>query len=654
MKEQLLDWNLNQNLKYNDSNDYQLKLEIKGLTIKNGVKNWNFACTSPEILALFSNEEDNLNNILKAIAGIDNIFSGNIILNNQDATYNILGWERQISYLPNQQQNWNKLFSLKYNLFKIAKKNKSYLQAISNHNIKIKTTIANLKNTGLNLNTEEFKNKIITLIKEFINETQKSRNSLIKEYETTTNHFHQEYAKENFNFPGSSELAAILVRKFNAEEENIIVNNDLIFYQSLQDRISSLESLTGECFCGCKPPKMRKKEFRLKEIPYIIAEINNYLDEKIFETRKAIRTTLKSCNNHNQIFSNELNQALLFKTIKISRAEIDQIIDAWVDLAETQRVQFNMKQDFIAMQLLPDEMQLLLQRIQEQIKIYHNKLLTDQKFSSQEVYDQKLKTLEDSLIDANDLINDNILKIFQTINETEVLTRGFTQLSFLERRFANIAQKLVVPTKILLLENPFQLLEQEDKKKLATWLKVLSLKLRIVIIFSSKENQDINLLASNICVIENQVVIQQGKTKEMASKPLSLNLLKEMNKQQVNVFKGHWEKPELFFYDRKIGSFPNLLETPIVALKFNDVAFSYKKPFFTAFRKLITINGEVKNITKFNDKYSILSFQAFDNTLFQVFVDNNAFKIGTKGWLSIVKNTIYIFDPKTNHLIGTW
>jgi len=126
-----------------------------------------------------------------------------------------------------------------------------------------------------------------------------------------------------------------------------------------------------------------------------------------------------------------------------------------------------MKQDFIAMQLLPDEMQLLLQRIQEQIKIYHNKLLTDQKFSSQEVYDQKLKALEDNLIDANDLINDNILKIFQTINETEVLTRGFTQLSFLERRFANIAQKLVVPTKILLLENPFQLLEQEDKKKLA-------------------------------------------------------------------------------------------------------------------------------------------------------------------------------------------
>jgi len=46
-------------------------------------------------------------------------------------------------------------------------------------------------------------------------------------------------------------------------------------------------------------------------------------------------------------------------------------------------------------------------------------------------------------------------------------------------------------------------------------------------------------LASKICVIENQVVIQQGKTKEMASKPLSLNLLKEMNKQQVNVFKGH-------------------------------------------------------------------------------------------------------------------
>lgn len=654
MKEQLLDWNFNQNLKYNDSNDYQLNLQIEKLTIRNGVKNWNFVCSSPEILALFSNEEDNLNNILKAFAGIDNIFSGKIFLNNEDATYNVFGWERQISYLPNQQQIWNKLFSLKHNLFRIAKKTKPYIQAISNHNVRIKTVIANLKNTGLNLNTEEFKNKIIRLIKEFINVTQKSRNSLVKEYEITTNHFHEEYAKENFNFPGSTELAAILIRKFNAEEENIIVNNNLIFYQSLQDRISSLESLTGECFCGCKPPKMRRKEFQLREINYIIDEINNYLDEKIFETRKAIRTTLKSCNNHNQIFSIELNQALLFKTIKISRTEIDQIIDTWVDLAETQRVQFNMKQDFISMQLLPDEMQLLLQDIQEQIKIYHHKLLTNQKFSSQKVYDQKLKVLEDSLIDAKDLINNNILKIFQIINEPDVLTKGFTQLSFLERRFANIAQKLVIPNKILLLENPFQLLEIKDKEKLAVWLKALALKLKIIIIFSSKENQDIKLLASNICVIENQVVIQQGKTNEMTSKPLSLNLLKEMNKQQVNIFKGYWKKPELFFYDRKIGFFPNLVKNPIVALKFSDVAFSYKKPFFTVFRKLIPINGEVKNITKFSDKYSILSFRTFDNIVFQVFVDNNAFKVGTKGWLSIVKNTIYIFDPETNHLIGTW
>ena len=122
MKEQLFDWNLNQNLEYNDSNDYQLNLQIQKLTVKNGVKNWNFACTTPEILALFSNDEDNLNNILKAVAGIDNIFSGNIILNHEDTTYNILGWERQISYLPNQQQNWNKLFSLKHNLSKISKK----------------------------------------------------------------------------------------------------------------------------------------------------------------------------------------------------------------------------------------------------------------------------------------------------------------------------------------------------------------------------------------------------------------------------------------------------------------------------------------------------------------------------------------------------
>ncbi|MDQ7982953.1 MAG: hypothetical protein REH79_01870 [Spiroplasma sp.] len=654
MKEATLDWNLNENLKYHNDSSYQLNLKIEQLTIKNGIKDWNFACKSPEILALYSNEDDNLNNILKAFAGIDNIISGKIILNNQDATYNVFGWERQIAYLPNQQQGWNKVLSLKHNLFKVAKKTKPYLQAISNHNIKIKTAIANLKNTGLNLNTEEFKTKVITLIKEFIGQTQKSRNLLIQEYEATINHFHQEYAKENFNFPGSTDLSAILVRKFNAEEDNIIVNNNLIFFQSLQDRISSLESLTGQCFCGCKPPKIRRKEFQLKEINYIIAEINNYLNDKIFETRKAIRTTLKSCNNHNQIFSSELNQALLYKTIKISRSEIDQIIDAWIDLAETQRVQFNMKQDFISMQVLPDEMQLLLRNIQAEIKDYHNKLLTDQKFSTQEIYNKKLQLLEDDLIDARDFINNNISEIFQSISLTNALIKNYPQLSFLERRFANIAQKLVVPTKILLLENPFQFLEVKDREKLAVWLKTLAAKLKIIIIFSSKENQDISLLASNICAIENQVVIQQGKTNEMVSKPLSLSLLREMNQQQVNILKGKWKKPELFFYDKKIAYLPNISKNPIIALKFSDVAFSYKKPFFTVFRKLITINGQVKNITKFNDKYSFLTFEAFDDTVIQVLVDNNTFKIGTKGWLSIVKNTIYIFDPDTKQLISTW
>lgn len=657
MKEALIDWNVNQNIKYdflNTSNN-KVQLNVKDLIIDKGIKDWSFNANSSTILALFSNEEENLNNILKSFAGINNIMSGEIILNDEDVTYNLPGWERQIIYLPNNQIVWNKLFSVHFNLVKTAKSIKPFLQAISRNNIKIKIDIASLKNTGRNLNTAEFKNKVIKLIKSFINEIQTSRNLFIKEYETQINDFHEEFAKSKFNFSGSETLSAILIRKFNAEEENIIANNNLLFYQSLQDRISSLENLVGDCTCGCNPPKKRKKEFELKELTYIIEEINSYLDDKIFMTRKQIRTTLKSCNNHNQIFANELNKELAYKKFALGRTEIDEIIEEWIDLAEVQRIKFNMKQDFIAMQLLPDEMQLLLKNIRDEIEIYHKKLLNQQLFEDINSYNHKLKKLELQLIDVHDLIEDNIKMIFDALELTDLLNKRYSNLSLLEKRIINIIQKIVVTNKVLLLETPFIWLEYPDKIKLAQWLKILAKKLGIIIIFTSKSNEEINLVASHISVIENAILIQQGKVSDISNKPISLNLLKEIHKRHLNIIQGKWNAPNLFFYNKKIANFSNVNNPPIIALKADDIIFTTKKPRFTFFKNIIRVSGTIKAINKINEKQSFLTFKTYDNNFLEVLVYNyDNFINGSKGWISIFKNTIYIFDADSKQLIATW
>lgn len=658
MKDALIDWSLNQNLKYNSSkssDSEKAHLEVKNWTIAKGVRNWNFDTSSPVILALFSNEDDNLNNILKAFAGFGTINFGEILLNEEDVTYNLPGWERQIAYLPSNQFEWNKLFSVRHNLVKTAKSNKPFIQAVSRNNIKLKTDIASLKNTGRSLTKADFKTKVIKLIKAFINETQTSRNLIIKEYETQINDFHEKFARTKFNFSGGEQLAEVLIRKFNAEEENIIVSNNLLFYQSLQDRISSLENLVGECTCGCNPPKKRKKEFELNEIPFIINEVNSFLDDKVFLTRKQIRTTLKSCNNHNQIFSNELNQALSYKKISLSRNQVDEIIEEWVDLAEVQRIKFNMKQDFIAMQLLPDEMQLLLKNIRHEIESYHKKLLHHQKFEDADVYREELKKLEEKLIDVRDLIDENIEFIFEDLEIKNLLDKRYSELALLERRIIKIIQKLVVVNKVLLLENPFYLLEQADKNRLAKWMKILARKLSIIIIFTSKNNEEISLVASHISVIENGILVQQGKISEISAKPLSLNLLKEMNKRDLNVFLGQWYPPNLIFYSKQIATFPNIKNNPIIAIKASDIIFSSKKPLFTLFAKVIKISGTIKEINKINDKKALLTFKTSDDNLFEVWVyDYKNFKLGARGWISIVKNTIYIFDSETKQLIGTW
>lgn len=658
MKDALIDWNLQKNLKYDatsNSDSGKAQLKVSDWTIIKGVKNWTFDASSPVILALFSNEEDNLTNILKTFAGYGNIVVGQIMLNDEDVTYNLPGWERQVTYLPANQLQWNKLFSVHHNLVKTAKSVKPFLQAVGRNNSKIKTAMASLKNTGRSLTRAEFKTKLIKLIKAFINETQTSRNLFIKEYETQINEFHKKFAKRKFNFFGGEELAQVLIRKFNAEEENIIANNNLIFYQSLQDRIASLENLTGECTCGCNPPKRRKKEFELNEIPFVIEEINSFLEDKVFLTRKEIRTTLKSCNNHNQIFNNELNQAIAYKKVNLSRTQIDEIIEEWVDLAEVQRIKFNMKQDFIAMQLLPDEMQMLLKNIRHEIEIYHKKLLDHQKFAEASVYHEQMKALEEQLVDIRDLIDENIATIYSALGLAELLNKRYSNLSLIERKIVQITQKLVVVTKVLLLENPFYLLENSDKVKLARWIKILAKKLGIIVIFSAKSNEDLNLVASHLTVIENGLVVQQGKISEISNKPLSLNLLKEMNKRDLNVFVGEWYPPDLIFYGKQIASFPDIKNNPIIAIKAVDVVFSDKKPMFTLFAKVIKIKGTIRDINKVSEKQALLTFKTFDGNLFEVLVYNyHDLKLGTKGWISIIKDTIYIFDSETKQLIGTW
>ncbi|WP_425381210.1 hypothetical protein [Spiroplasma endosymbiont of Polydrusus pterygomalis] len=645
---------ISQGIKYCLSETNNLKFNIVNLSVEKAVKNWSFEGKYPTCLAIFSNDEDNNEKLINALAGNTTIIEGKILINDLDVTYNSTAFERKIVYVSMQLQGWNKLFSIQHNLARTAFANKPFLQEISNFNQKIKIDIENLKNTGLNLDSGYFKDKLINIIINFINETQSTRDNFIKEYQYQINHFHKNFAKEKFNFPGSEKLIDILIKKFTAEEANIIANNNLLFLQSLQDRISSLESLVGPCFCGCKPPRERKSEFQLREITFVIKEINNYLNREISATRSEIRTTLKTCNNYNQSFNNELNHLLSYQQIKCTRGQIDQTLEQWIDLAEVQRIKFNMKQDFVAMQLLPDEMYLLLKNIKDEIKIYHDKILKDPELQDKEIYQQQLHTLYSQLVDVRDLIGENIVMIFENLELSHLLPLRLTKLTIVERQLIKIIQQLIVPTKVLILHNPFELLNNDNKEQLANWIKKLQKFLKIIIFFTTNNQVDINLLATDVTVIENEIIIQQGNVSEIITKPLSLNLLKEMNEQHINIAKGVWNAHNLYFYDVNLGKF-NKKTASTIAFKSNSILFSIKKPKFTFFKNTIIIKGVIKNITEVNEKEAYLSIETANGEEFEVLTNNNNnFEIGTIGWMSITKNSIFVFDDETKQLIGTW
>ncbi|WP_339040203.1 hypothetical protein [Spiroplasma endosymbiont of Apeira syringaria] len=645
---------ISKGIRYNTEQTSNFNFSIINLSVEKAVKDWSFEGKYPSCLAIFSNDEDNIEKLINALAGSSAIMEGKILIDDIDVTYNSIGFERKMAYVSMHLNSWNKLFSIQRNLARTAVTNKPFLQEISNINQKIKTDIENLKNTGLNLDSGYFKEKLINIIKNFINETQSTRNNFIKEYQYQINHFHKNFAQEKFNFAGSEKLTDILIKKFTAEEKNIIANNNLLFLQSLQDRISSLESLVGPCFCGCNPPKERKWEFQLREISFVIKEINNYLNREISTTRSEIRTTLKTCNNHNQNFNSELNNLVSYQQIKCTRSQIDQILDQWIDLAEVQRIKFNMKQDFVAMQLLPDEMHLLLKNIKDEIKIYHDKILKNPQLKDKETYQQQLQTLYSQLIDVRDLISENIVMIFKHLDLSHLLSLRLTQLTIVERQIIKIIQQLIVSTKILILHNPFELLNVDNKEQLANWIKKLQKFLKIIIIFTTNNQVDINLLATNVTVIENEIIIQQGNVSDITDKPLSLNLLKEINEQHINIAKGEWNAHNLYFYNVNLGKF-GAKTASTIAFKSNAILFSAKKPRFTFLKNSIIINGVIKNITKVDDKKAYLLVETTKSEQFEVLTNNNDnLEVGTVGWISITKNSIFVFDDETKQLIGTW
>lgn len=644
---------IKQGIKYALSETSNFTFSIINLSVEKAVKDWTFEGKQATCLAIFSNDEDNNEKLINALVGITPIIEGKILINDIDVTYNSIGFERKIAYVIMQLQGWNKLFSIQRNLARTAITNKPFLQEISNFNQKIKTDIENLKNTGLNLDSGYFKDRLINIIINFINETQSTRDNFIKEYQYQINHFHKNFAQEKFNFPGSEKLTDILIKKFTAEEANIIAQNNLLFWQSLQDRIASLESLVGPCFCGCNPPKEQKREFQLHEITFVIKEINSYLNCEITATRSEIRTTLKTCNNHNQNFNSELNHLFSYQQIKCSRSQIDQILEQWIDLAEVQRIKFNMKQDFVAMQLLPDETHLLLKNIKDEVKVYHDKILKNPQLQDKEIYQQELQTLYSQLIDVRDLISESIVMIFKHLELSHLLPLKLTQLTIVERQLIKIIQQLIVPTKVLILQNPFELLTIDNKEQLANWISKLQKFLKVIIIFTTNNQVDINLLATNITVIENEIIIQQGNVTEIANKPLSLNLLKEINEQHINITKGVSKSQNLYFYDVNLGKF-NAKTASTIAFKSNAILFSDTKPRFTFFKKSIIIKGVIKNITMINNKESYLLVETINGEEFEVLTNNNNFKIDTTGWMSITKNSIFIFDDETKQLIGTW
>ncbi|MCK9151962.1 ATP-binding cassette domain-containing protein [Methanobacterium alcaliphilum] len=118
-----------------------------------------------------------------------------------------------------------------------------------------------------------------------------------------------------------------------------------------------------------------------------------------------------------------------------------------------------------------------------------------------------------------DLVKEKVLSIAKTLKIDHLLHRNPKTLSGGESQRTALARALVVEPSILLMDEPFSALDVRTQSSLTTLIKRVVKKYKTTCIHVTHNFNDVWNLAERVAVMKDGIILQQGRVKEVFSKP---------------------------------------------------------------------------------------------------------------------------------------
>lgn len=629
-----------------------MSIILKNISIDYGetlaVSNFNMQVKTGQLVTLLGPSGCGKSTTLYAIAGLLQANQGQIIFNGKDVTKKA-PQNRNIGLVFQNYALYPHISVFK-NIALPLSQDKKFKNIIKNKNYELKLSIQDLKDSGLNVTKQIFKDEVTKLLREYVDKYQDMIEVMIDPYLKMMFKFHKEQA-------------AMIYHQQDLEPFRNRIHSQWYDESRLRVHVKycRLLSLISEHVLQLPAIIKEKLVAKQKIMPRFVIKEFNFAINKFWKQMRRITEmpaiaklhALKSVQQDHQKAYDELvkwgskkqNQSEVFSYLKsealVKNLEAHQILSE-----EKEALEFNKNFQELEKQLLLD-LVTMIRNLDKLASDYYT--LTPDKIIKKDpkLLKKELAALTQQLTSFRKEVKKSVNEVAKQVEITSQLKKRPGNLSGGQQQRVAIARAIVKEPDILLLDEPLSNLDAKLRVSTREWIRRFQQKSHITAIFVTHDQEEAMSISDYIYIMKQGVLQQVGTPHEVYNQPVNKFVAQFIGNPAMNFFEGVVDEGQNVWLDNIIlGRAKVAVPGPIVIgirpedLKLDKTTIKYH---FTNNAPLL---GEVSVFEELG-RSAFVTIKINQNQYVKAVYDihdDNLYHRQDKVAINFIKETIFLFD----------
>ncbi|WP_338983432.1 hypothetical protein [Spiroplasma endosymbiont of Othius punctulatus] len=421
----------------------------------------NFNVDTNEVKYLISTNHKESKHILNALSGKYDIAQGTFEIDDEERLNR--SWTKRRVVSAKADGFWTRFVPKELIYYFSVKANLNAYKLLKSRYYENKYTFLSYKKSNKNINETLLKDKIDKSITNWIKTSIEVETSDLERFTNSINKRNLSMIK-NEDSINSNTILSNWLKEYWRTYERIKQNRlSIIFFQSLWDKIHSINDMRFSCSCEYqakqdKNIKSLSKFFQYKETNWIVIRELKKIDLEVSYLKNKIASEIKVLN--------VLTSKILQQFSKKKRSPIKKVSDLcpWIVINEKERKDFVQKQEKVIFENLTEDVLGLKIKIQEWIHSYHFKVKNNEiTFGTQENFDNYKNILMNKISSVFNQVQKQVSAISIKL---EIDTRKIMINSSLYSIYIKIVSMFLLGANNIVIYNMVSHLNETDRKAL--------------------------------------------------------------------------------------------------------------------------------------------------------------------------------------------